>query len=134
MPDQKPKRRIKKTETVRERAEKSSDSQTSKGRILRESAAKAGAPLGALIRYGRREFHPVKLPNTKLGNFLTKKRTLTPRFLSEAFGELKQVSWPNRKETTKLTTAVLIFAVVFGSVIAAVDYLLDKIFRSFLLN
>lgn len=134
MPDQKPKRRIKKTETVRERAEKSSDPQASKGRILRDSAAKAGAPLRVLVRFGRTEFHPVKLPDTGLGKFLTKKRTLTPRFLSEAFGELKQVSWPNRKETTKLTTAVLIFAIVFGSVIAAVDYLLDKIFRSFLLN
>ena len=48
--------------------------------------------------------------------------------------ELKQVTWPNWRESRRLTTAVIIFSVVFGALIALVDYGLDKLFKQVLLK
>lgn len=50
-------------------------------------------------------------------------------YFTSSFKELKQVTWPNRKQTRQLTTAVIIFAVIFGLLIAGVDYGLDKLFK-----
>ncbi len=134
MADQKPKRRIRKVETVRERAEKSAEPGKPKTRRIRETAAKASAPLGAAGRFGAREYHPVKLPDNKAGRFLAKKRRIFPKFFVEAWQELRQVTWPSRKETTKLTLAVLVFAIIFGGMVALVDYGLDKLFRNVILG
>ena len=61
-------------------------------------------------------------------------RILVPRFVRNAFGELRLVTWPNRKETRQLTFAVLIFAAIFGAAITVVDYGLDKLFKAVILN
>ena len=55
-------------------------------------------------------------------------------FVRSSWKELKQVTWPSLKEGRRLTTAVIIFSVVFGALIAAVDYGLDKLFRQLLLK
>lgn len=132
MADSKPKRRIKKSETVRERVEKAE--QPKKTRRVRQAATTATSGLSSVRSLGAREYHPVKLPDNKLGRFLTKRRHFIPRFFRESWQELRLVTWPNRKETTKLTLAVVIFAVVFGSLVWAVDYGLDKLFKGFLLD
>jgi len=61
-------------------------------------------------------------------------RFLTPKYFSNSWKELRQVSWPDRRQTAKLTFAVIIFAIVFGIIIAIVDYGLDKLFREILLK
>lgn len=61
-------------------------------------------------------------------------RLLGLRFIRSSWQELRLVTWPTRKEGRRLTTAVVIFSVVFGTVIALVDYGLDKLFRQVLLK
>jgi preprotein translocase subunit SecE len=55
-------------------------------------------------------------------------------FFRGSFQELRQVTWPTRREGRRLTTAVIIFSVVFGLLIAIVDYGLDKLFKQVLLK
>ena len=61
-------------------------------------------------------------------------RKLVPKYFRNSWVELKQVTWPNRKQTIKLTFAVIAFATVFGIIIAVVDFFLDKLFRELLLK
>lgn len=128
--DSKPSRRIRKVETVRERAEKANVGP--KPRRIRQVTAGAGEGLKSAGSKVRREYHPIKLPDNKLGRFLTKSRRIIPSFFHEAWAELKQVSWPNRRDTAKFTLAVLVFAFLFGSIIAIVDYGLERLFKSLL--
>lgn len=121
----------KKTETIRERASKS-ETVSTKPRRLRRSAKSAARPLRALLHIGRKEYY-IPLPNNRLGKFLNKRRRIMPRYFQQSWQELKQVTWPGRKETWKLTVAVFIFAVAFGFLVAVTDYGLDKIFRKVLL-
>lgn len=55
-------------------------------------------------------------------------------YLRSSWRELRQVTWPTRREGRRLTTAVIIFSVVFGALIAVVDYGLDKLFKQLLLK
>lgn len=133
MAEAKKKRVIKKAETVREKAAKKADAPV-KTRRLHKVTSSAKRPLSAARRIGKKEYHPVKLPDNKVGKFLTSNRKVTPKFLREAWAELRQVTWPNRKETAKLTLAVFVFAITFGLLIAGVDFGLDKLFRALLLD
>ena len=66
-----------------------------------------------------------------IGRILSK---LAPRYFINAWRELRQVTWPNRKETWRLTLAVFIFATVFGALVAGVDKGLDVIFKHTILK
>jgi len=59
---------------------------------------------------------------------------IAPKYVRTSWIELKQVTWPNRLKSRQLTSAVLIFAIVFGTAVALVDYGLDKLFRHILLK
>jgi preprotein translocase SecE subunit len=131
--DAKKKRVIKKAETVREKAAKKTEA-PSKPRRLHKATAKVKGPLSTVRRVSQKEYHPVKLPEGKLGSFMNANRKVTPKFFREAWAELRQVTWPNRRETAKLTLAVFVFAIIFGALIAGVDYGLDKLFRKLLLD
>lgn len=61
-------------------------------------------------------------------------RILGLSFIRGSWRELKEVTWPTRREGRRLTTAVIIFSVVFGALIALVDYGLDKLFKQLLLK
>ena len=132
MADSKPKRRVKKPETVREKALKSDEPK--KRRIRSTVTSVSSGKLSAVKKYGGKQYHPIKLPDNRVGRFLTKPRRVMPKFFSEAWQELKLVTWPNRKETAKLTTAVIFFAILFGGLVALVDFGLEKFFRNFILN
>jgi len=125
-------RRIKKTETVRQRAEKATNAEP-KPRRLHATAHTVSRPIRAAGRIGRKEVN-LPLPDNRIGNFMNRRVRLLPRFFREAWEEVRQVTWPNRKDTFRLTIAVFIFAIAFGVVIALVDYGLSKIFRSLLLG
>lgn len=61
-------------------------------------------------------------------------RILGLGFFRSSWQELRQVTWPARREGRRLTTAVIIFSVIFGALIAVVDYGLDKLFKQILLK
>lgn len=61
-------------------------------------------------------------------------RFLVPSYFRNSWKELRQVTWPTRKETWKMTFAVFVFATVFGVTVAITDYALDKVFKQILLR
>ncbi|HSX30664.1 MAG TPA: preprotein translocase subunit SecE [Candidatus Saccharimonadales bacterium] len=61
-------------------------------------------------------------------------RILGLRYIYSSWQELRLVTWPTQREGRRLTSAVIIFAVVFGALIAVVDYGLDKLFKQLLLK
>jgi len=127
----KSKRRVRPVETVRERATKSTDKV--KPRRIRKTAGVVARPLMAAGRVGKREYY-LPIPNNKAGRFLNKRRSFIPRYFREAWQELREVTWPTRKETVQLTFAVFIFAIVFGVLVAVTDYGLGIIFKEVLLK
>ena len=61
-------------------------------------------------------------------------RVITPRYIKNSWREVRQVTWPNRRETWRLTIAVFIFAIVFGGLVALVDKGIDQIFKEVVLK
>ena len=61
-------------------------------------------------------------------------KRLVPRYFINSWKEVRQVTWPSRTETWRLTGAVLIFAIVFGSLVAGVDKVLDEVFKKVILK
>lgn len=125
----KPKRRLKRAapaETVRERATKASEAASGKTSKSERRPRKIFAPFRAVGRIFKRvgKFPPVRI----LGLILL------PRYVRNSWRELRQVTWPSRKESFRLTSAVLIFALVFGVIIAVTDYGLDKVFKKVILK
>jgi preprotein translocase subunit SecE len=123
------KRLVKNPETFRERALKAGEAgdKPSKRSRLKSIFSKVLSPVGRLFKV--------------LGRFLARfkalrfiGRIILPRYLRTSWQELKQVKWPNWQESRRLTFAVILFAVVFGALIAAVDFGLDKLFRNILLK
>lgn len=61
-------------------------------------------------------------------------RILGFSYVRSSWQELKDVTWPTRREGRRLTTAVIIFSVIFGALIAVVDFGLDKLFKQLLIK
>lgn len=59
---------------------------------------------------------------------------LMPRYFVNAWREVRQVTWPTRRETWRLTFAVFLFALIFGLLIAGVDKVLDEFFKKVILK
>lgn len=123
--------RVRKIETVRERNEKASlkaeiDANKVKKQPIRKTARAIGKPLGVVAKPFK--VRPVRFVFRWLG------RILLPRYFRNAFKELRQVTWTSRKQTWKLTFAVLIFAVVFGFLVTITDYGLDKVIKRIVLR
>jgi preprotein translocase SecE subunit len=49
-----------------------------------------------------------------------------------AFQEIRQVRWPNRKETWKMTLSVIVYVVILAVAIILLDVLLQFIFKQLL--
>jgi len=125
----KPKRRLKRaapTETVRERAAKATEAANGKIPKSERKPRKIFAPFRAIGRFLKRvgAFPPVRI----LGLILL------PRYVRNSWRELRQVTWPGRRESLRLTSAVIVFALIFGILIAATDYGLDKVFKKVILK
>lgn len=122
---------VKKAETVREKTEKSGLTKPDRNSgILRLTLAYIAWP----FRWIGRQI-------AKAGRFLGKFKVfnilgkiLWPPYFRNSWKELRQVTWPSRSETWKLTLAVIIFAVIFGALVALVDYGLDKVFKKLILG
>jgi len=126
--DSKPARRmVKKAETVRDVTEKSQQPAQPK---------KQGA-LSLAGHYIAVPFKIIGKPFKKLGRFKVFRvlgLILLPPYFRNSWKELRQVTWPNRRESWQLTSAVIIFSIIFGVIIALVDYVLDKVFKEVLLK
>jgi len=92
-----------------------------------------GRFLGKILRPFRFVLRPFKTrPMRFIGRILGK--IFLINYFRDSWKEVKQVTWPGRKETTQLTLAVFVFAISFGLLIAVVDFGLDKLFKEVLLR
>lgn len=130
------KRLVKNPETFRERATKAVEEGDKPGK--KSKLKKAFRPIGKLIRAIFRPIGRLFAPIgrikivRKVGKFLSK--YLLIDYFRSSWKELKLVKWPNWQQSRKLTLAVIIFAVIFGALVAVLDYGLDKLFRNILLK
>lgn len=125
--------RIRKTApTVRERAEAARvDADTGKTNRLRHTLSVAAKPIRKIRIPDNRASRPVKKVGRggkKIIGFLV------PKYFIHSWQELRQVNWPSRRETWRLTLAVFVFAVALGLVVAGVDKVLEMLFRKFILS
>jgi preprotein translocase SecE subunit len=116
--------------SMRERNLKAAEAKE-KPRRIRKVASNAVKPVGKVRNALKTEYHV--LPRTEEPGFFTRSRKLTPAYLINATKELRQVTWPGRKETWKLVFAVFVFAISIGIFIAILDFGLEKLFREVIL-
>lgn len=122
----KKRRVIRKVETVREKAARQTSKEPAKKGVLRLTLSYIGAP-----------FHFIGKQIAKLGRFKVFRiigYIFVPPYFRNSWKELRKVTWPNNKETFRLTFAVLMFSIVFGAMVTAADYGLDKLFKRIILN
>ncbi|HEY5668187.1 MAG TPA: preprotein translocase subunit SecE [Candidatus Saccharimonadales bacterium] len=123
----KPKRRlVKRAETVREKAEKASSEENKQPRRLHKAKRGAAAPFRALGALGRR------LGKYRVLHIIS--LIIVWPYFRNSWKELRQVTWLKPKESLRLTWAVVLFAAVFGTMVALLDYGLDKIFKQVLIK
>ncbi len=123
------KEEAKKKSSMRESAAKSREA-ANKPKRVRKAATAATKPVGKAGKVLTTEYH---LFDNKKQGFFTKSRSFTPKYFRESAKELKNVTWPGRKETWRLVFAVFVFAIVMGTFIAVLDYGLEKILREVIL-
>jgi preprotein translocase SecE subunit len=143
----KAKRRLRATPTLREQVEKGAEPEkpTKRGRVskvlftplrfLGRLLTKLGGGIrksgfGRLVgkTYKSRVFKPVR--------FIVKvlRKVLFIDYFKGSWQELRLVTWPDSRTTWRLTFAVLGFAIIFGLVVAGVDYVFEKLFREVILK
>lgn len=118
--------------TVRERVEAATAAKEEpKPGLVRRSVSKPAAPFKKLKLGDRQVVKWLLIPLRFIKRIL---RWIVPRYFINAWRELRQVQWPNRRETWRLTLAVFVFAIVFGALVAGVDKGLDEIFKKVVLK
>ena len=118
--------------TVRERQEAAAaKAEDVKPRRAARVASKASAPFKKLNLRQRKAVKVAAKPLRLLKRGLA---WIVPSYFVNAWREVRQVVWPSRKETWRLTLAVFIFAIVFGALVAGVDKGLDEIFKKVILK
>jgi preprotein translocase subunit SecE len=100
----------------------------------RSSAASDKPAKRRPIRSGLRRFFGLKMwkPFRVVGRVLS--RFLIPPYFKNSWRELQMVTWPDRRTTLRLTYAVIIFSIIFGVLVAIVDFGLDKLFKKVILH
>lgn len=61
-------------------------------------------------------------------------RHLVPPYVRNSFRELRQVTWPTRGQTLRLTRDVILFSLVFGIIVGIFDWGLDTLFKEVVLR
>jgi len=128
----KPKKvRIRKALSIREQAELSRSKIQASQQPSKISTARKNLPLSGIIRKIGEILSVIFRPLLPIVRPL---RWLMPVYFVNSWRELRHVGWPNRRETWRLTLAVFIFAIVFGALVAGVDWILDQIFKKVILK
>lgn len=128
MAEEKGRKRLIKTESMRDKSAKAV-SRSAKPRRLQTTKTALGKPLSAARNIAKKEYYVFKPHETGFKGFLTKRRRWTPGYFRSAFKELRLVTWPSRRDSWRLVISVFLFSIAFGSVIAIVDFGLDKLFK-----
>jgi preprotein translocase SecE subunit len=134
--DGKPKKRVqlrRKSETVRERADKSAKKADRAPRTRKVTTA-AMKPVSKAGKVLKKEYTPIKVGRGKLGKALNTRKSLAPSYFVQAFRELRQVTWPTRKTVAKLTLAVFAFSIFLAAVVTALDFGFERLFRDVILK
>lgn len=130
-------RKVKNPETFREKAIKASSVEVKDNRaklIFKRVVKAIFKPIKIIVKW---------VLNTKIAKIVWKiirkpvriiGLILLPKYIRNSWKELKLVTWPNWRTSRKLTSAVIVFAVIFGVVVAIVDLFFDKLFRNILLK
>jgi preprotein translocase SecE subunit len=126
------KRRVRNPETFRERALKASQAAEKPQRAskVKQAGGKLTNPVRSTV--GKAASSKPMRPVRKVSGPVSK--VLLPPYIRNSWHELQLVTWPSWKQSRKLTIAVLIFAIIFGALIAVVDYGLEKLFKEILLK
>ncbi len=76
-----------------------------------------------LFKRLQKEVHlPIPLPKNRFGAFLGAQRQFPlVNYFKNSWAELKRVTWPNRRESLRLTFAVIIFSLAFTALTAVAD-------------
>ena len=128
-PKSSPRRRLRTpAETVRERTEKSRLAADKSPSAVRSFFSGFSWPL----RKVGAGFRRLNLGRFRVFRWLG--AVLAPRYFRNSWRELRLVTWPNRRVSLQLTWAVIVFAFIFGVLIAGVDYGLDKVFKVLILK
>lgn len=122
-----------KVESVRERADKQQARSDRQPRHRKVSSA-AVRPVKGLRSVLAREYHPIKLPDSKTGQLLTKRRSTAPSYFANSLRELKLVTWPTRRQAISLSMAVIVFSVAIALFVQLLDYGLGKLFKEVILK
>jgi preprotein translocase SecE subunit len=134
---EKKKRRLRTAPTLREQAEKNSNKTTKRAHVRpffgKVFGSRVFSPFRAIGRFIKKlwlsgPLRPVRFIARLLG------KILLPVYFRNSWKELRLVVWPNNRTTWRLTGAVLLFAIVFGLMIAGLDYVMEKGFREVLLG
>lgn len=59
------------------------------------------------------------------------RRAFSLRFVSETIAELKKVTWPTRKETTRLSFLVILISGTVGVILGLIDLGFSRMFGRF---
>lgn len=119
-----------KKSSMRETAAKTR-ARASKPKRVRRAAHVAAKPVSGFWRILTNEYHI--FGKKESAGFFTKSRRFTPAYFRDSARELKNVTWPGRKETWRLVLAVFIFAILMGLFIALLDFGLEKLLREVIL-
>lgn len=55
-----------------------------------------------------------------------------PKYLSDTWTELKQVAWPSRQVTIKLTAVVIAISLIVAAYVGGLDYTLTSVLKKLL--
>jgi preprotein translocase SecE subunit len=122
---QKPKRRLKAAPlTVRERAEQSAQKTAAENANPKRSIRKSRSDEDVATK--TKKSGPLRTIFSPLTWILSH---IIPRYFKTAYAELRLTTWPNRKQSRQLTTAVVLFAIIFGIFVSVLDYGLNKLFK-----
>ena len=125
----KPKRRLRPPQTARERSQQPK-SEPKKPRKLGKAKTAVAAP----FRKAAKSLAKYKIARWLARIFRFIGKILVPPYVRNSWKELKLVTWPSRRESIRLTFAVIMFAVVFGAVVASLDYGLSRLFKIIILG
>jgi preprotein translocase SecE subunit len=137
--EQDSKNQRKKTESVRERAERAI-AEASKSKKPEKKVEKKVEAEPVKKEKSTKSSTNTKKSSIRRGKNKSKKEKSTrrfhivPRFIKLAFKEIKLVTWPDAKTTTRLTIAVILFATVFSIVVSLVDWVFGIIFKKVFLH
>ena len=123
----------KEPETIRQKAEKEAVKRT-KPTKASKLKSKVHKPLSSLRSVAAKEYHPIKAPDKKGVRVLNKKVKIIPNFIKNSWKELRQVTWPTKKDAARLTFAVIIFSIFFAIFVQILDFLFSRLVKEIILR